>query len=491
MKSPKSVLVVGGGTAGLIAAIILKKGLSNLKVDVVHSKNIGIVGVGEGSTEHFRNFMNFAGINQHQIIKECDATYKSGIMFTNWGPKNYLHSVGEPFNNKMGLYPHVYARQIGNNIDYVNSGLLWNNKLEQFWLNNKENPPFNQFHFNTHKLNDFMIKHAKKTGIGIYEDDIQDVMLNQDGEIDKLKGNNMEYDYDFYIDATGFKRLLMDKLGGKWQSFGDVLKMKAAITFQTEDTSEYNLWTLAHAMDAGWLFRIPVWGRHGNGYIYDSDYIDKDQAKAEVEKLYGKEINIGKEFKFDPGHIDRAWIKNCVAIGLSGSFVEPLEASSIGTSIQQAFILLYKIINYDEKVIDTYNHSFVKIMENIRDFLVLHYITPRQDTPFWKDLQNAPLPDSLGKKLEIWRNKLPNPENFNDQTDYCLFWHDNFTVVMEGLNLFDRKAILNEYMMQNQDIKDDADRVIKEIAQKDETMETMGHKKMISIIRDHLELRDS
>ena len=490
MKLPKSILVVGGGTAGLITAIILKKGLNNLKVDVVHSKNIGIVGVGEGSTEHFRNFMGFAGINQHQIIKECDATYKSGIMFTNWGPRNYLHSVGEPFNAKMGMYPHVYARQIGHGHDYMNSGLLWNNKIEQFWLNNKENPPFNQFHFNTHKLNDFLIKHAKKLGVGVLEDDITNVILNNEGEIDKLKGDKMEYDYDFYVDATGFKKLLIGELGGKWKSFGEYLKMKAAITFQTEDTSEYNVWTLAHAMDAGWLFRLPVWGRHGNGYIYDSDYITAEQAKAEVEKLVGKEVTVGKEFKFDPGHIDKAWIKNCVAVGLAGSFVEPLEATSIGTSIQQSFLLLYKLLNYDQRTIDSYNDAFTTIMENIRDFIVLHYITKRKDTPFWKDMQNCPIPDSLGQKLELWKNRMPLQEDFSDQTDYCLFWHDNFTVVMEGLDLFNRDAILQEYNMQNQDIKDAADQAIKDIAKKDETQELMGHKKLISIVRDHLELRE-
>jgi hypothetical protein len=105
-------------------------------------------------------------------------------------------------------------------------------------------------------------------------------------------------------------------------------------------------------------------------------------------------------------------------------------------------------------------------------------------------MQNCPIPDSLGQKLELWKNRMPLQEDFSDQTDYCLFWHDNFTVVMEGLDLFNRDAILQEYNMQNQDIKDAADQAIKDIAKKDETQELMGHKKLISIVRDHLELRE-
>ena len=476
---------MGGGTAGLISAIILKKAL-NIQVDVVHSKNIGIIGVGEGSTEHFRQFMGFAGIDQHTIIKECDATYKSGIMFTNWGRKDYLHNVGAPFNNRMGQYAHVYAKQIGNDTEYLCPKSLWNNRIEKSWLNKKDAPPFNQFHFNTHKLNEFLIKFSKSIGINIFEDDINDVVLDNDGNISKVKSETTEYEYDFYIDSTGFKRLLIGKLGANWVSYGKYLKMKSAITFQTDDTDDYNLWTLAHAMDYGWLFRIPTWGRHGNGYIFDSDYIDEHQAKAEVEKLFQREIEVGKRFNFDPGAVDRAWIKNCCAIGLSGSFVEPLEASSIGTSIQQAFLLSYKLINYDEKVIDSYNRSFTNIMENIRDFIVLHYMTNKTDSDFWKDLVNAEIPDSLGQKMEMWKNKLPIPDDFSGTSDYALFWHDNFTVVMDGLDLVNREAIKKEFENSYDDIKADADATIKKQLEFETTAETFSHKEVISLIRNYL-----
>jgi flavin-dependent dehydrogenase len=267
----KSLLVAGGGTAGLIAAIILKKNL-NIQIDVVHSSNIGIVGVGEGSTEHFKDFMDFVGIDQYELIKSCDATYKSGIMFENWTEKPYLHSVGSQWNVKNAQYSFVYANQISKQDDRITDDLQWQNKINKWFLNQRDQFPYNQFHFNTHKLNEFLINVAKSLGINFYDDEITAVNVNEQGNIQSIIGNLNEYRYDFYIDSTGFKRILIDKLGAKWQSYGKYLKMKSAITFQTPDEENYNLWTVARAMDAGWMFRIPVWGRYGNGYIFDSNY---------------------------------------------------------------------------------------------------------------------------------------------------------------------------------------------------------------------------
>jgi tryptophan halogenase len=245
------------------------------------------------------------------------------------------------------------------------------------------------------------------------------------------------------------------------------------------------MWTLARAMDAGWMFRLPVWGRYGNGYIYDSNYIDADGAKKEVEKLFGTELDIGKSFSFDPGHVDRAWIKNCVAIGLSGSFVEPMEATSIGSSIQQAFMLMHRLTNYTDNVVHAYNDSFVSMMENIRDFVVLHYITSKNDTSFWQDLKLGDIPNSLGYKLERWRYKLPVHEDFNDTSDYGMFNADNFTLVLDGLNLFDRNAIRNEYEINHDHIKDSATIAIQNQIDYENSLDTIPHKEMLRLIREY------
>jgi tryptophan halogenase len=484
MKNVKKLLVVGGGTAGLVSALILKKRL-NIQVDLVYSKNVGIVGVGEGSTEHWRDFMQFIDIDPYTLIKECDATYKAGILFKNWSTRDYLHSVVDQFNSKFSQYPFVYAKQIAEHSTYINPKSMWDSKINSWCISRPEFPPVNQYHFNTYKLNEFLKKVATSMGIGIIEDDIEDVILDQDGAIKHVVGNEKIYQYDFYIDSTGFKRILMNKLGAKWQSYSKYLKMKSAITFQTPEEENYNFWTLAQAMDYGWMFKIPVQGRNGNGYIFDSDYITADQAKLEVEKLFGHEIQIGKQFSFDPGTLEKVWIKNCCAIGLSASFVEPLEASSIGTSIQQTFLLMTKLGNYNEYAIEDYNKSVTDIMENIRDFIALHYVTKKTNTDFWKDVNKIELPDSLQSKLNRWRHRLPITEDFSSVSNYILFTPDNFIVVMEGLDLFDRKSIADEYNSLHPAIKENADFIINQKLFDEHRIKYVTHKEMISIIRDY------
>jgi tryptophan halogenase len=485
VKNVKNLTVVGGGTAGLIAALILKE-RSNLDVSIVYSSKIGIVGVGEGSTEHFKSFMDFVGITGSEIVKECDATFKIGVMFDDWiKDKKYLHTVVPPFSNTIGQYTYVYAKQISENSNYIYSNSVVNNKVvatRAIDINNT--PETNQYHFNTFKLNDFLKKKAIEKGIKVFDDDIIDVKLDENGFIDFVIGENSEYKSDFYIDATGFKRILMNKLNVKWKSYSKYLKLNSAITFPTEDEDNYNFWTLAKAMDAGWRFKIPTWGRHGNGYIYDKNFITAEEAKLEVEKELGHTIEIGKTFEFDPGALENVWTKNCVAMGLSGCFFEPLEATSIGLTIQQSFLLMHRLQNYDENVIKDYNKSFNTIVDNIRDFIMLHYLSKRNDTDFWKSILDVELPDSLRNNLEKWKTKLPIKEDFIGDSNYAMFNATNFTVVMSGLNLFDNDAILQEYSFSGQGIKDNADIIINSMLFVEEEKSYLNHKEVIKIIRD-------
>jgi hypothetical protein len=188
--------------------------------------------------------------------------------------------------------------------------------------------------------------------------------------------------------------------------------MNSAIAFPTGDTENYNMWTIARGMDAGWLFRIPVWGRHGNGYIYDSNYIDADGAKQEVEKMYGHEIEIGKQISFDPGALDRVWINNCCAIGLSASFVEPLEATGITftTGIVQG---LTAALNYHNGIWNNngknaMNNMYTTTVVEIIAFVWAHYhFSSKDDTPFWKEIRNQKLEDAPIFIQEILSKIIP------------------------------------------------------------------------------------
>ena len=484
MKNVKSLTVVGGGTAGLISAIILKE-RSNLDVTLIYSSNIGIVGVGEGSTEHFGNFMQFVGIKPSEIIKECDATFKIGVMFDNWiNNYKYLHTVVPPFSRVLGQYSHIYAKQISENLNFIYPNSIEDSRLSIKHIDVDSLPPTNQYHFNTFKLNEFLKKIAIKKGINLFDDEVAEVILNKNGYIDAVVGIKQTYKSDFYIDATGFKRVLMNNLNVKWKSFNKYLKLNSAITFPTKDEDNYNYWTLAKAMDAGWRFKIPTWGRHGNGYIYDNNFITAEEAKLEVEKEIGYEIEIGKTFQFDPGALETVWAKNCVAMGLSGCFFEPLEATSIGLTIQQSFLLMHKIQNYDEIVIKEYNHSFDNIVENIRDFIVLHYLTKRNDTKFWKNILKMDIPESLKYNLEKWQTKIPILEDFKNNSTYSMFGTSNFITVMAGLNLFNKEAIQKEYNFLSDDLKNYTNTTIDQEIYNENIIKYKTHKEILKIIRD-------
>jgi tryptophan halogenase len=238
-------------------------------------------------------------------------------------------------------------------------------------------------------------------------------------------------------------------------------------------------------MDYGWMFKIPVWGRHGNGYIFDSDYINAEQAQQEVELHLGKKITVNKQFTFDPGCLEEVWIKNCCAIGVSANFVEPLEASSIGTSIQQSFLLMHRLTRFDNDTIISYNKSVTDIMENIRDFVALHYITDKSDSIFWKDLKKIEIPNTLKSKLDLWKHRLPIKEDFNESSDYILFTDPNFILVMEGLDLFSQESIRDEYHSLNPMIKYEAEQIAANHFYLDQNLNTVSHKEFIKLIRDY------
>jgi tryptophan halogenase len=478
-------LVVGGGTAGLIMATILKRML-DIKVDVVRSEEIGIVGVGEGSTEHFADFLKTVGLDHYSFMKHTDATFKSGIMFEGWNPKRrYLHSIGEKYAEVAGQYHYTFARQIINNEPLV-AAPVWESMVNRWFLNRREEYAYNQMHFNTYKMNEYLTFVAEQLGVQFFNDKIEEVVLKENGYIQKVVGEKREYRYDFYVDATGFKRLLMGKLGAEWESFSKYMKMNSAITFQTEvpENENLNLWTIAKAMNSGWFFRLPTWDHYGNGYIFDKNYIDADGAKEEVERMMGQGVEVGKSFSFDPGYLKKQWINNCVSVGLASAFVEPLEATSIGTSIQQAFILAHRLINYDDNSIARYNNSVEDIMLNIRDFISLHYVTPRRDTDFWFDVSEMELPERMQERLNEWKYRLPVSEDFAGESEYIMFTAGNFIQVMEGLDLLDRQAIRKEFMGKAKIIRDRAESQMREEDHFNATLDLIPHREFMFLLRE-------
>ncbi len=467
--------IVGGGTSGLITGLMLKKRFTDtIDIQVIKSDKIGVIGVGEGSTEHWNMFANYMGIDRFEVIKETGAVFKVGVKYEGWMKNDFMHNVdGQIMDMVHGQYRLGYGTLINDNRtnkDYIHKN-FWSDNLNHSFV------PY-QMNFNAAELNKYLLKLCDRFNIKLITDEIKDVNMNEDGSIKSLTGK-IEYESDFFIDSTGFKKLLISKLGAKWQSYSDYILMNEAIAFPTEDTEKYPLYTHIRAMDAGWTWSIPVWGRWGNGYTFNNNFINADKAQEEVEKKFGKKINIFKNIKFESGRLDKVWIKNCVAVGLSASFIEPLEASAIATSIQQGFLLNHHLTNYNENTIKVYNDKVNTINQNILEFICLCYLVDKNDTDFWK--QEFKMPDTLQFKLDIWKNKLPIFEHFDSK--YLLFNESNFIVALHGRNLLNVENIKKEYMTLPESLRKNAYNNIVDIMVERQEAEDFDHKELISKIR--------
>jgi len=449
-----SICVLGGGNAGLMNALYLKASITDLDITLVKSSKIGTIGVGEGSTEHWTRFASAVGIGFTELLEHCGATIKIGIKFENWhgDGTSYFHSLPEGyvwFDQFTGA-PHTIMRLIGDGIKAED--MHWKLPLED---NMVAEPltDYYQFHFDSEKLNAYLEKLCTVRGIKIVEAEVVDCVIDNTGFVQAIvDSNNQYYAADFFIDSSGFKRVISSKLGAKWVDWSAHLPMNSAVAFQTPDQDDIPLYTLAKAMDSGWHWRSPVQGRFGNGYVFSDQFVSENQAIEEIQKHFKKTINIGRKISFTSGKISKAWIKNCVSIGLSSNFVEPLEASSISTVIQQSRLLVSGLWNWDRNdtsTVDEYNRVFDDMMFNVLDFIQLHYFTQREDTKFWRwckhDIKKT---DFNQANIENFKTNFINQIVLPEDGMMSLFRiYDclNWAQVMHGLRMFDTDKIKELY----------------------------------------------
>jgi tryptophan halogenase len=445
-----SIGILGGGNAGFISALMLRAAFPNLKISVIKSSKISTIGVGEGSNEHWLEFASIVGITTEDVIKEADATFKHGIKFIDWceGDDTYYHSLPEflAVQDQYTGLPYTLMRLISEGID--SKDLVWSESA-QGKIPSPFAADFSQFHFNTFKLNDFLERLCGQRNITVTEDHIVDVLLDQEGYVASLKGEKGNHLYDFYIDTSGFQRVINKKLGAKWQSYSQYLPINSAIAFPSAVTNESTpTFTETKARKYGWSWRAPVQGRYGNGYVYSDAHTTVDSAVAEMQADYVDPINVAKEIKFDSGKVDKFWIKNSVSVGLSGSFIEPLEASNIGTTINQIKCLMTHLPCWSkgaELIERKYNNTFNEVAENILDFVQLHYISKREDTEFWQWCKyDMPLTEFNQQTLEHFKSNFVS-YNFFHRNNYELFDELDWIQVMHGLKLFNVESIKDKY----------------------------------------------
>ena len=355
MNPIKDVVIVGGGTAGLISALYLKTYLPKTSVKLVKSSSIGIVGVGEGTTEHWNTFTNDVGINKFESITKTEGTVKIGVFFKDWNFKDhsYVHSIDYTDDiTKRASTHEVYNLAVQNtpkdpyNLNSTFKDIFFKNNIPL----THDLSSTNQYHFDTFKLNNYLLEECIKRNIIVIESIVEDINQDENGNIVSLITSSKDLiKGDFFIDCSGFKRVLSSKLGVKWKSYQDYLPMNRAITLPTNLNLDKGIepYTTTTSLSSGWAWKIPTQTRYGNGYVFNDNYISSDKALNEFNShLKTNEEESVKDIKFSAGKVNKFWINNCVSIGLSSGFSEPLEAQSIGFGIIQTQQLLQHFKSY-------------------------------------------------------------------------------------------------------------------------------------------------
>lgn len=421
------IAIVGGGTAGWLAALIISKRQPLHEITVIESSTIGIIGAGEGSTGSMTNVIQNItfdyGCNEADFIKKCDVTPKLGIEFVNWqGDKqSYISPIDGSFTSNQPFdyaFAHAFSEYgIAGMHRCTEDGILI--EYNKDTLFQSDGPA--AYHFDAHKVGKYF-KEVCGEKVQHIDSEVTNVILDDSGFIKELKLKNEGIlQADFFIDATGFSRVLMKKLGANWHSYKDKLPVDRAMPFLMKYNQDEPIRpvTRAIAQKTGWMWEIPLLNRKGCGYVFSSEFLNEENAQQEIEENLGQLVEPIKIIKFDSGRLDQLWIKNCLAIGLAAAFAEPLEATSIHTTIVQLenfvkeALKLDKTSTCDPLIIQMYNRQHEFMYDLLKDFLVLHYHAGRSDTEFWRYINSETmLTDQVKEIIDISKIRMPNTYNF-------------------------------------------------------------------------------
>lgn len=429
-KKSTHICVVGGGSAGWMAALWIRQFYPNLTVTVIESSDIGILGAGEGTTPQFVQFLEQIGLNFSEVVKYSNGTIKNSIKFTGWGETNYYHNFGDiedlSFTKNFGVnntnLSLLALEQIGNgkNLDDISFTTLTNNKhsvkqlIVPVFRQKMVGQPYTHFgklgdhalHFNANMLAEQFKKIGKIRNINVIEGKVSTFNTDSKGFLSSISledGNSLPV--DFVFDCTGLARKIIGEFyKGKYISYKEYLPVNRAIPFtqklQEDDTIPP--YTEAIAMDYGWSWKIPTSNRFGCGYVFDSNRITDEIAKREIDKLTGVNNEVKKIFSFEAGVYETPWIKNCISLGLSSGFIEPLEATSIWVTVMslRSFSNYIKGVTHrDENSINFYNKNVNELNYEILNFVYFHYLTRKTNTKFWKDFYNDTKTPSIVEEL--------------------------------------------------------------------------------------------
>ena len=415
-KRIKKVVIAGGGTAGWMAAALLSKTMGKvLDIKLVESDVIGTVGVGEATIPTLVRFHQLLDVNEQEFMAAVQATFKLGICFENWRDLNedYIHSFGETGHDHWSAgFQHFWRKGHERGIagDYGDYCLELRAAQENKFAHLSGRVINYAFHIDATLYAKFLRKFSEGFGVERIEGKIVDVKTDaESGFIEALTlDSGQEIEGDLFIDCTGFRGLLIEQvLHTGYEDWSHWLPCDSAVAVQTTSTGDAIPYTRSIARESGWQWRIPLQHRVGNGMVFCSRYISDDDARDKLlNNVEGELLTEPRVIKFRPGTRLKHWRKNCVAIGLSSGFIEPLESTSIHL-IQRGIIRLmqtFPLAGINQSDIDEFNQQTKFELEHIRDFIVLHYhVTRRRDTPFWRYCRNMDIPESLRHRIDLFR----------------------------------------------------------------------------------------
>lgn len=445
----RSICIVGGGTAGWMAAALISNILkgTNTKITVVESPDIGTIGVGEATVPSFMAFLASAKINPKEFIEATAGTFKLGIRFDDWYRKgnNFFHPFGKigrridghdfyqvwlktlAQGSETRLMDHAPAAIMAEQHRFMVEAQLQNTPLENYGY---------ALHLDAVMAARYLRTSSQTNGVMRIESTVKSVELDQRDYIESISlVDGQKIIADFFIDCTGFKGLLIEEtLHVGYDNWSNYLPCNRAVAVQTENTGEPVPFTVATARNAGWTWKIPLQHRTGNGYVFASDYCSDDEATQTLLNIVeGRLVNEPRIIPFVTGKRKKIWHNNCLALGLASGFLEPLESTAIHLIYRT---LVHFIRNFPDR-------DFMPLLEQecnaqidqdyveVRDFIILHYCTSqRDDTDFWRWCNTMPIPESLQKKIEHFcqRGKLErNSEN--------LFGVDSWHSILEGMHI--------------------------------------------------------
>ena len=441
----KKIVIVGGGTAGWIAAATLGNIFkdSTLTIELVESEEIGIIGVGEATIPPLLASIRSLGIDEVEFIQATQASFKWGIKFEDWHTqgKSYFHpfgSVGRSIDGHDFYQCWLKSQAEGDSTPLMaHSPEAMLSEQGRFFLPfNAMNTPLANaqyaLHLDSALVGKYLRKFAEKLGVTRIEGKVERVETTASGDIDSvILASGQALQGDFFIDCSGFKGLLIEQtLQSGYADWSEYLPCNRAVTVQTENVGAPPPYTVATARDAGWTWRIPLQHRTGNGYVFCDKFCTDQQAiDTLLSSVQGPILSEPRVIPFVTGIRKKVWNRNCLALGLAQGFLEPLESTAIHlvSKTLALFVRMFPDNKRDQIQIDEFNRRVLADYQEIRDFLVLHYCTTqRSDTPFWRHCATMPIPKTLQQKIDFFSvagGLIPGVEELFQPTS----WYAVFT----------------------------------------------------------------